>query len=413
MPKFIPSPLTMQLFNITSKIIVTCSNRLSPFLQKEIAGLGFIPVRVFKTGVELKGTLHDCIRLNLNLRCASQVLFSIKEFAAGNADQLYKGLIDFEWENILQPDGYFSITSNVDNITINNSLFANVEVKDAIVDRFRDRTGQRPNSGPNMDKAVIHLYWKESFAEIFIDTSGETLSKHGYRKIPGKAPMLEALAAATLLATKWDQRSPFINPMCGSSTLAIEAALLATNRRPGLFRSNYAFMHLVGFLPGYYETPRQLLDEQIVEVPGLVIIATDISNDAINISKINAGAAGVDQYIQFAVGDFETTEIPPEGGGVVFFNPEYGDRLGEEEALRITYGRIGDFMKKKCRGYTGYVFTGNLELAKKIGLKPSRRIEFYTSKIDCRLLEYELYGGTKRTDISPLNEQLVNPGQSN
>ncbi len=410
MPKFIPSPLTMQLFNLTSKIIVTCSNRLSPFLQKEIAGLGFLPVRVFKTGVELKGSLHDCIRLNLNLRCASQVLFSIKEFNADNADQLYKGLIDFEWEHILKSDGYFSITSNVDNITINNSLFANVKVKDAIVDRFRDRTGQRPNSGPNLDKAVIHLYWKESLAEIFIDTSGETLSKHGYRKIPGKAPMLEALAAATLLATKWDQHSPFINPMCGSSTLAIEAALLATNRRPGLFRSNYAFMHLVGFLPEFYEAQRRILDEQIVEVPGLVIIASDISNDAINISKINAGAAGVEQYIQFAVGDFETTEIPAEGGGVVFFNPEYGDRLGEEEALKITYGRMGDFMKKKCRGYTGYVFTGNLELAKKIGLKPSRRIEFYTSKIDCRLLEYELYGGTKRTDIAPVNEPLVNPG---
>ncbi|UEG48487.1 THUMP domain-containing protein [Ferruginibacter lapsinanis] len=388
----------MQLFTTTNKIIVTCSNRLSPYLQQEIEELGFTPVRVFKTGVELKGTLADCIQLNLNLRCASQVLFLIQEFNARNADDLYNALLNFEWEDIIAPDGYFSISSNVDNETINNSLFANVKVKDAIVDRFRNRTGQRPNSGPELDKTVIHLYWKEEIAEIFIDTSGETLSKHGYRKIPGKAPMLEALAAATLLATKWDRRSPFINPMCGSSTVAIEAALLATNRRPGLYRNNYAFMHLVGYNKEMYEMQRKRLDEKIIEVPGLKIIATDISTDAVNISKINAGAAGVENLIQFAIGDFETTPIPENENGVIYFNPEYGDRLGVEAELQITYKRIGDFMKKECKGYTGYIFTGNLELGKKIGLKPSRRIEFYTSKIDCRLFEYELYSGTKRTD---------------
>jgi len=386
----------MQLFNTTSRIIITCSNRLSPFLQQEVLELGFKPVRIFKTGIELKGTLADCIQLNLNLRCASQVLFSINEFTARNADDLYNALLHFEWEDILAPDGYFSITSNVDNDTINNSLFANVKVKDAIADRFRNRTGQRPNSGPELDKAVIHLYWKEDLAEIFVDTSGETLSKHGYRKIPGKAPMLEALASATLLATKWDRKSPFINPMCGSSTLAIEAALLATNRKPGLYRSNYAFMHLAGFQEEMYTQQRQRLDEMITEVPGLLIIATDISGDAINISKINAGAAGVADFIKFEVCDFESTEISPDQAGIIYFNPEYGDRLGVEAELEITYSRIGDFMKKKCKGYTGYIFTGNLELAKKIGLKPKRRIEFYTSKIDCRLLEYELYAGTKR-----------------
>ena len=399
----------MQLFNTNNRIIVTCSNRLSPFLQQEILELGFKPVRVFKTGVELNGTLSDCIRLNLNLRCASQVLFSIKEVIAANAEDLYTALLEVEWENIIAADGYFSITSNVDNDTINNSLYANVKVKDAIADRFRNRTGQRPNAGPELDKTVIHLYWKETEAEIFIDTSGETLSKHGYRKIPGKAPMLEALAAATLLATKWDRKSPFINPMCGSSTLAIEAAMIATNRRPGLYRSNYAFMHIVGFTQDMYQLPRQQLKEGIVDVPGLIIVATDISEDAINISKINAGAAGVADMIQFAVGDFETTNIPEDQAGVIYFNPEYGDRLGEAAELQITYGRIGDFLKKKCKGYTGYIFTGNLDLAKKIGLKPSRRIEFYTSKIDCRLFEYELYAGTKRImPALPVNETESN-----
>ena len=389
----------MEPFNVVNKIIITCSNRIAPYLQKEIEELGYKPVRVFKTGLELQGTLKDCIKLNLNLRCASQVLFLVHQCQAATANDLYNEMIDFAWENIIPADGFFSITSNVDNESINNSLFANVKLKDAIVDRFRNQTGKRPDSGSSLDKTVIHLYWKEDSVEIFIDTSGETLSKHGYRKIPGKAPMLESLAAATLLATKWDRKSPFINPMCGSSTLAIEAALLATNRKPGLYRNNYAFMHLVGYHQSMYETERQQLLNNITEVPGLKIIATDISQDAINISKINAEAAGVEHLIEFSVGDFETTIIPENEPGVVFFNPEYGDRLGEEAALQVTYKCMGDFMKQQCKGYTGYIFTGNLELAKKIGLKASRRIEFYTSKIDCRLLEYDLYSGSRHKDV--------------
>ena len=385
----------MQIFNTSNRIIVTCSNRLSPYLEMEIKQLGYTPLRIFKTGVELNGTLQDCIKLNLNLRCASQILFSVKEFVAFNADELYKTLVDFEWENVIALDGYFSITSNVNNETITNNLFANVRVKDAIVDRFRNKTGERPNSGPELNKTVIHLYWQDENAELFLDTSGETLSKHGYRKIPGKAPMLESLAAATLLATNWDRKSVFINPMCGSGTVAIEAALLATNRTPGLLRNNYAFMHLVGYNEKMYDDEYTKLEQQVIDLPTLKIIATDISEDAVMIAKVNAGIAGVEEMIEFAVCDFEQTNILENENGIVYFNPEYGDRLGVEKELEATYKRIGDFLKQKCKGYTGYIFTGNLELAKKIGLKPKRRIEFFTSKIDCRLLSYELYAGSK------------------
>ena len=386
----------MHSFNKPSHIIITCSKRLTPFLQKEIVQLGFKITRAFATGIGLNGTLIDCIRLNLNLRCASQVLYSIKSFSCKTPDELYQAVSQIQWESIIEKSGYFSITSTVDSPTINNSLFANVKVKDAIVDRFRSKLNVRPDSGPELANTVINLFWKDDKAEIFIDTSGETLSKHGYRKIPGKAPMLESLAAATLLASNWDSNSPFINPMCGSGTLAIEAAMLATNRCPGLFRDNYAFMHIMGFELGFFENERQNLVGKIRNVPNLKIIASDISEDAINISKINAGIAGVADLIDFKICDFEETNIPENENGIVFFNPEYGERLGDEIELEETYSRIGDFMKKKCKGYTGYVFTGNFNLAKKIGLKPKRKIEFYNSKIDCRLLEYELYSGTKR-----------------
>ena len=385
----------MQIFNLESRIIVTCSNRLSIYLEQEIKNLGYTPVRIFKTGVEITGNLQDCIRLNLNLRCASQVLFSLKEFRAVNADDVYNVLLDVEWENIIPAEGYFSISSNVSNETITNNLFANVKVKDAIADRFRDKTGSRPDSGAVLNGAVIHLYWKEEAAEIFLDTSGETLSKHGYRKIPGKAPMLESLAAGVIYATNWNRETPFINPMCGSGTIAIEAALIATNRVPGLYRNNYSFMHLKGYEYEMYKKEFDAIQQQVIEKTSLKITASDISEDAINISKINAGMAGVEEMITFEECDFQETVLPDEAASIIIFNPEYGDRLGEEKELEETYSLLGDFMKKKCKGYTGYIFTGNLELAKKIGLKPKRRIEFYTSKIDCRLLEYELYAGTR------------------
>jgi 23S rRNA G2445 N2-methylase RlmL len=199
------------------------------------------------------------------------------------------------------------------------------------------------------------------------------------------------------MSTKWDRKSPFVNPMCGSGTLAIEAILLATNRRPGLFRTNYSFKHIKGYDTEVYNSEYQKLEDQVINVDGLKAIASDISDDAVNISKINAATAGVEKFIDFQVCDFEATKLP-ETPGIIYFNPEYGERLGEETELEATYARLGDYMKKKCQGYLGYVFTGNLDLAKKIGLKASRRIEFYTATIDCRLLEYELYGGTRRIE---------------
>ncbi|QEC69159.1 class I SAM-dependent RNA methyltransferase [Panacibacter ginsenosidivorans] len=385
----------MSLYTTKAAITITCHKRIMPYLAQEVTALGFEVEESFVTGVRLHGTINDCIKLNLNLRCASQVLYSLKQFKAADADAVYRNILKYEWENILPANGYFSITSNVSNDTINNSMFANLRVKDAISDRFREQRGIRPSTGSELTGAVIHLYWKHDDAEIFIDTSGDSLARHGYRKIPGLAPMLESLAAATIYATCWDRVSPFVNPMCGSGTLAIEAAMIATNRRPGLFRTNYAFMHLQGYNATVYEQEDALLEQQIIDVPGLRIIATDYSEKAIENAKKNAVAAGVAKLIEFKVCDFAETEIPQNVPGIFYVNPEYGERLGDITELEKTYSRIGDFMKQKCGGYFGYVFTGNLDLAKKIGLKAKRRIEFYTSTIDCRLLEYELYAGSR------------------
>lgn len=384
----------MSLFTVTAPITITCHKRLSEYLEKEVEALGFSVEERFITGVRLRGTLNDCVRLNLNLRCASQVLFRIDQFEARHPDDIYENVLETGWEDLLPEGGYFSVTSNVLHETINNNLYANLRVKDAIVDRLRSVRGVRPETGSELRGAVIHLFWKGDEAEIFLDTSGDSLGRHGYRKIPGRAPMLEALAAATIMATTWDGAGPFVNPMCGSGTLAIEAALIATDTRPGLFRLNYAFMHLMGYDEAHYLEERGLLETKIKELPALRIVATDYSEAAIGNARKNARAAGVEELITFGICDFADTEIP-EGNGVMMMNPEYGERLGELDALEQTYARIGDFMKQRCKGYYGYVFTGNMALAKKIGLKAKRRIEFYNATIDCRLLEYELYAGSR------------------
>jgi putative N6-adenine-specific DNA methylase len=380
-------------FNQKGKVFITCKDRSVSYLEQEVRELGFVPKEVTRTGIELTASLEDCMDLNLHLRTASHVLYELKSFYLRNADDIYRRFKAIPWEEYLDVDGYFSVNSVAENESITTPLIVNVKVKDAIVDRFRELKGRRPDSGSDFDGLVIQVYWKETQAIVYLNTSGETLAKHGYRKIPGKAPMMEALAAATIYATEWNTRVPFVNPMCGSGTLAIEAALLATNRYPGLFRDHYSFQHILGYNPEAFFSKKKKLESKIVEATEVKIIASDISLQAISFAKENAVFAGVDHMIEFQVCDFAETEIPERPRGVIMFNPEYGERLGDLTELEETYKRMGDYMKQKCAGYRGYIFTGNMDLAKKVGLKASRRMEFWNGTIDCRLLKYDLYEG--------------------
>jgi putative N6-adenine-specific DNA methylase len=380
-------------FNTKGKVFITCKDRSVSYLEQEIRELGFFPVEISRTGIEILASLEECMDLNLHLRTASHVLYEIKSFYLRNADDIYRRFKAIPWEDYLDVDGYFSVNSVADNESITTPLIVNVKVKDAIVDRFRELKGRRPDSGSDFSGLVIQVYWKETQAIVYLNTSGETLAKHGYRKIPGKAPMMEALAAATIYASEWNTRVPFINPMCGSGTLAIEAALMASKRYPGLYRDHYSFQHILGYDEETFQAKKRKLEHKIIANPGVKIIASDISLQAITFARENAAFAGVEDLIDFQTGDFAETEVPEKPRGVILFNPEYGERLGDLTELEETYKRMGDFMKQKCAGYRGYIFTGNLDLAKKVGLKASRRIEFWNGTIDCRLMKYDLYAG--------------------
>jgi len=381
-------------FNKKGTVTLTCPLGITPWLTEEIKSFGFSPVKSRDTGIEIKASLNDCITLNFWLRTAHRIHFLIHQKKINSADQLYDWIYSCNWQNWIDSQGYISVTSRVDHPSIENTQFANLTVKDAIVDKMREETGNRPDSGSNLNKTVLFLYWDKEIARIFIDTSGESLSRRGYRSESVLAPMQESLASALILASKWKPGEHFINPMAGSGTIAIEAALMAQNRPPASLRNNFGFMHILGFDDDYYqEIRRQAKLNTIKEFKGK-IIASDIDKKAMKSAMKNAKNAGVDHLIQFENCNFEDISVP-EGDGVVMFNPPYGIRLDDDKNLAPLYKQIGDFMKRECPGKTGYVLTGNFSLAKKIGLRSSQRIAFFNSTIKCRLLEFELYKGSK------------------
>jgi len=382
-------------FNQTGTVSISCPLGLTPFLKKEVQQLGYRPIEVRETGLEIKGTLNDCIKLNFWLRTAHRVHFLIDEKPIQNPDKLRNWLKKLPWENWIPYDGYFSVTSRIDHPTIENDQYANLVVKDAVADRIRFKKNIRPDSGSDLQNSVLFLYWNRDTARIFIDTSGESLSRRNYRSTSASAPMQETLAAGIVESTKWTPGDHFINPMTGSGTIVIEAVMKALNRAPASLRNNFGFMHIVDYQEDFYQSIRDEARKNQNRIESGRFIATDHDPNAILAAKKNAQTAGVDHLIEFETSELDDTPVP-DGDGVVVFNPPYGMRLGEDTDLRPLYKSIGDYLKTNCPGKTGYVFTANMKLAKKIGLRAKSRTRFFNSTLECRLLEYELYKGSKK-----------------
>ncbi len=370
-------------------IMVTTARGLETTLRNEVAGLGLPVLWAGSSGVKTEGTFTDAMRLNLHCRTGHRVLFLIMSAPCVNADDLYRAVHSIPWETLIPADGYVSVSSHIANETIRDNRYANLRCKDAIVDRIKERKGVRPDAGPEQTGAVVNIYWRGDRCDVYLDTSGEPLSKRGYRKIPLDAPMQETLAAGVILTAGWNGSGNFVNPMCGSGTLAIEAALIALKRPPGLVRPSFGFMHTLLYDTRAWERIRAEAVSLKAEVTGR-IIATDINPAAVDAARRNAENAGVARRIDFSVCDIAETPAP-DGGGVVVVNPEYGVRLGDEGSLVETYRKIGDFFKKKCRGYGGYLFTGSTKLAGQVGLKSKRRFNFMSGSLECRLYQYDLY----------------------
>ena len=389
-------------------IIISCAKELSRWVEIELLDMGYKIVEVTENTVVVRGDMRDVMKLNLHLRCAHRVLVPLLRADCRNIRDLYELAYSIDWENLLEADGYFSVSSIVHNYTIRDTRLPSLYTKDAIADRMRDKCQRRPDSGGANIGAAVFVYWEKNQVIIYLDTSGEPLSKRGYRKIPGSAPMQETLAAACLMGMGWKGDKPFLSPMCGSGTPAIEAAMIALNKAPGSLKGHFAFQSIKGYnriIPGESApnvaprqragaSPEQIWKEMILEAKAKEkkdgipkIIATDISPEAVENAHSNAIAAGVAQYIEFKACDFGDTPIPEEKGAI-FFNPEYGIRLGTFEELAPIYERIGKFLSEKLNGWTGALITGNPDLARLVDLYYKTRIPFFNGPIDCRLFIY-------------------------
>lgn len=371
----------------------TCAPGLSPWLAQELQELGYSPESQNHTGVEVRARLIDAMRLCLELRTAYHILQRFGDLRAKDASAMYEGAVRLPWERVIPPQGYVTVTSTVRNETIRNTMFANMRLKDAIVDRISEIHGRRPDAGPEGNRTVVHMFWQEDRCRIFLDISGRKLSDRGYRRIPRKAPMRETIAAAVLMEARYDGTQPLVIPMCGSGTFAIEAALLASGRAPGLLRSNFGVQHLLTFDSDVWEQERRAARKLRSKHQPAAIIASDVDPEAVDAARKNAVTAGVDHLIDFQVCDFADTPVTQEPGTVILHG-EYGQRLGTENQLPTVYKRMGDFLKQKMSGWRGFVFTSKA-LAGTIGLRPSKRTPFEHGGIDCRLLEFDLYSGSR------------------
>jgi len=368
----------------------TAAKGTEELLVAELAALGVSGVTAEAGGARFTGDMSDCYRANLWLSTASRVLMPLAVFPCDTPNSLYEGVRTIPWHDFLSPRTTLAVECNLRDSAMTHSGYVALKTKDAIVDAMRDRFGTRPDVDTRDPDLRINVHLVKNLCTISLDSSGAPLDRRGYRLERREAPLRETLAAALVLLSGWDGSIPLVDPMCGSGTIPIEAALKGARRAPGLLRQGFGFMRWPGFAAAIW---RRLVEEaRATALPSLAapIMGYDREAAAIRTARQNAGRAGVDMIVtlkQLDLGDF----APPPGPGILLFNPPYGRRLGEEEELKPLYRKIGDIMKQRCTGYTAYLFTGSADLAKCVGLRASRRIVLFNGPIECRLLKYELY----------------------
>jgi putative N6-adenine-specific DNA methylase len=355
----------------------------------ELEEMGLQDVRAGKGGVAFAADLAGLYRSNLWLRTASRVLVQLAVFPCSNPAELYNGVHAIDWTLRITPAMTLAVDCSLRDSALTHSGFVALKTKDAVVDRIREACGSRPNVDTASPDVRINVHLHKNVCTVSLDSSGDPLDRRGYRLERNEAPLRETLAAAVVALTGWDGSIPLADPMCGSGTIPIEAALVAGRVAPGLQRS-FGFQRWLDFDDHLWQQLLAEADSLSCKLTVGLITGYDLDSRALAFASRNAAKAGFEGQIHFFHAALDAFQ--PEGdAGVVIINPPYGKRLGDEEQLRELYCQIGDIMKKRCRGWTGYVLTGNLELAKYIGLKASRRIVLFNGAIECRLLKYELY----------------------
>ena len=371
----------------------TTFHGLEDVLVNELLKLGAKNIEPFKRGVAFTGDKGFMYKANLCLRTALKVLVPLFSFHADNEHELYENIKKFEWETLLGTDDTLAINATVNSEIFNHSLYVSQKTKDAICDRFVDKFSVRPDV--NLDRPTIRIYVHifQNFVNVSLDSSGDSLFKRGYRVDIDTAPMKEVLAAGMVLLSNWQPHLPLIDGMCGSGTLGIEAALFANNIPPGVFREEFGFMKWRDYDKELWDTIYTSSINRIKDdMPN--IISSDIEIIPLEMAKRNGAVAKVDDVIQYEHISFFDL-MPTKPHGTILLNPPYDERIKMEDTNAF-YKQIGDKLKKDFGGWTCWIITSNMEAMKCIGLHPSKKMTLFNASLECKLLKFEMYSGSRK-----------------
>jgi len=376
------------------KIVVKTFAGLEPVLAGELHELGAESVVPERRAVSFLGDTSMLYKANFLLRTALKVLKPIAHFKVNQNEDLYKRAKAIPWSEYLTLGKSFSIDSTIQSDLFSNSMYVSLKVKDAIADYFRESVGKRPSVNVDDPDIRIHVYLMGDYCEISLDSSGESLHKRGYRVGQGEAPVNEVLAAGMILLSGWRGESDFLDPMCGSGTLLIEAAMIAKGIPAGIYRKSFGFERWVDFDEQLFS---DIYNGEYEKESSIRIFGSDISAQSCTIANANIKNAGLSKSIEVVTQDFLELE-PPFDSGIIVTNPPYGERL-ITRSIASLYKSVGDVLKQKYAGYTAWIISSSEEGFKNIGLKPQKKIQLFNGALLCSFRSFELFAGTHKQTV--------------
>lgn len=392
-PKF-NIPITLSTENEMYTFVAKTFKGLEDLLAEELKTIGATQVEKQNRAVTFYGDKAMMYRANYHLRTAINILKPIAEFTAETEDDLYKEIGRISWSQYMSVEDTFSVTAVTFSNIFKHSKYVSLKIKDAIVDQFRRRQGKRPDVNTTSPDLKINIHIAENKCTLLLDSSGDPLFKRGYRKQTNKAPINEVLAAAMVKLSGWDMKTDLFDPMCGSGTILIEAAMMAYNIAPGTFRTKFGFENWNDFDSELFD---EIAEESFNEVDFKhSIYGSDISPVNIKITEANLQQAFLNKKIKVKPQNFFDSK-PESSDAYIISNPPYGERMQPED-LKIFYQKIGDKLKVDYPGYTAWLIGSNADVMKFIGLKPTQKITLFNGPLECTYRKYELYEGSQKTN---------------
>ena len=367
---------------------------LEEVLAAELKSIGVKDIRIIKRGAHFRGDKEDLYKVNYLSHTALRVLQPISVFEAKDDSELYEKVKKIDWQKVFNLDQTFNINAHVFHSQLDHSQYVALRTKDAIVDQFREATGKRPWVARDDADIYIDVHISQDLCTVSLDSSGDSLHKRGYRIGADKAPINEVLAAGMIQLTGWKGEKDFYDPMCGSGTIPIEAAMLAMNIPAGYYRKHFSFMNWAGYDEELFRKVKEEADLQMGEL-NCRIFAFDRSDKAVAIARRNIRNAGLHKDIEVKVQYFDSIE-PDKKEGILVFNPPYGIRMEERGEIRDLYRGIGDVLKQKLAGFEAWIITSNMDAAKFVGLRPSAKLILYNGPLESRFIKFEVYEGSKK-----------------